>query len=133
MDELDRERPGVDLVPGKDVLEVTVAEVVLVELGPGHGDRQPAPVHDRRLGSTEFAQDPGQCPDVVLVPMRDHDRLDVVGALAQVAEVRKHEIDAEHVRGREAQPGVHDDDPAVVLDDRHVLPDFPEPTERQDP
>ena len=63
----------------------------------------------------------------------DHDRLDVVRALAQVGEVGQHEIDPQHVGGREPQPGVDDDDPALVLDDRHVLADLAQAAERQDP
>ena len=62
----------------------------------------------------------------------DDDRLDVLGALAQVGEVGQHEVDPEHLGGREPQPGVDDDDPAVVLDDRHVLADLAQAAERQD-
>ena len=70
---------------------------------------------------------------MVLVAVREHDRLDVLGALAQVGEVRQHEVDAELVGRGEHQPGVDHDDPAVVLDDHHVLADLAEPAERQDP
>src|SRR6185437_14326505 len=76
---------------------------------------------------------PGQSADVILVAVGDHDRLDVLGPVAQIAEIREHQVDTEHVGGREAQPGVDHDDPAVVLDDRHVLPDLAQPAERQDP
>ena len=48
-------------------------------------------------------------------------------------EVGQDEVDPEHLRGREHQPGVDDDDPPVVLDDGHVLADLAEPAERQDP
>ena len=93
--------------------------------------RRPA-VDGRGVLAAELAQHPRQRAEVILVAVRDHDRLDVVGALAQIAEVRQHEVDAEHVGGREPQPGVDDDDPAVVLDDRHVLADLAQPAERQD-
>ncbi len=69
---------------------------------------------------------------MVLVPVRDHDRLDVLRALAQVGEVGQHEIDADHLGGREAQAHVDDHDPAVLLDDRHVLADLSQPSEGQD-
>ena len=62
----------------------------------------------------------------------DDDRLDVVDALAQVGEVGQHEVDAHLLGGREAQPGVDDDDPAVVLDDGHVLADLAHASERED-
>ncbi len=58
------------------------------------------------------------------MPVGDDDRFDVLGPLAQVAEVRQHEIDSQHLGRRETKPGVDDHDPAVVLDDRHVLADF---------
>ena len=64
--------------------------------------------------------------------VREHDRLDVLGALAQVGEVGQHEVDAEHLGRREAQADVDDDDAAVVLDDGHVLADLAEPAERKD-
>src|SRR5581483_12499394 len=63
---------------------------------------------------------------------REHDRLDVARPLAQVGEVRQHEVDPELVGRGEHEPGVDHDDPVVVLDDRHVLADLPEPAEWQD-
>ena len=70
---------------------------------------------------------------MVLVAVGDDDRLDVVGALAQVGEVGQHEVDADHLGRREAQADVDDDDAVVVLDDRHVLADLAQPPEGQDP
>ena len=67
------------------------------------------------------------------MPVRDHDRLDVVDALAQVGEVRQHEVDAELLGGREAQPGVDHDDAPAVLDDGHVLADLAHASQREDP
>ena len=69
---------------------------------------------------------------MVLVTVRDDDRLDVGDALAQVREVRQHEVDAHHLGRREAQAAVDDDHPAVVLDDRHVLADLADASERED-
>ena len=74
----------------------------------------------------------GSAAEVVLVAVRDHDRLDVVDALAQVGEVRQHEVDAELLGGREAQAGVDHDDAAVVLDDGHVLADLAHASQRED-
>ena len=68
---------------------------------------------------------------MVLVPVGEDDRLDVVDAVAQVGEVGQDEVDAEHLGGREHQAGVDDDDPAVVLDHGHVLADLAQPAERQ--
>ena len=69
---------------------------------------------------------------MVLVAVGEDDRLDVVGAVAQVGEVGQDEVDAEHLGGRELEPGVDDDDLAAVFDDRHVLADLPQPAERDD-
>ena len=64
--------------------------------------------------------------------MGQHDRLDVIRALAQVGEVGQHEIDAELIGSREHQARVDDDDAVVVLDHRHVLADLAQPAERED-
>jgi hypothetical protein len=69
---------------------------------------------------------------VVLVAVGQHDRLDVVRALAQVGEVGQDEVDPELVGRREHQPGVDDQDAAVVLDDHHVLADLAQAAEGQD-
>ena len=68
---------------------------------------------------------------MVLVAVGEDDRLDVVGALAQVGEVGQHEVDPVHLGGREHQPGVDDDDAAVVLDHGHVLADLAEAAQGQ--
>jgi hypothetical protein len=61
----------------------------------------------------------------------EDDRLDVLGPLAQVGEVRQDQVDAHHLRGGEAQADVHHHDAAVELDDRHVLAYLTEPAEGQ--
>ena len=121
--------PSLHLLPRRQLLQRRVAELVLVELGADHADRQQAAVDHRR--HADLAQHVGQRADVVLVAVGEDDRLDVVGAVAQVGEVGQDEVDPEHLGGREHQAGVDDDDPAVVLDDGHVLADLPQPAERQ--
>ena len=66
------------------------------------------------------------------MPVGDHDRLDVVDPVSQVGEVGQHEVDAEHLGGREAQADVDHDDRVVVLQDHHVLADLAQAAERQD-
>ena len=132
VDELDGKGAERQLLAGLDILELRVAELVLVELGARHRDHQPAPVDRRGMLLAELTQHPGQCPEMVLVPVGDDDRLDLRSTLAQIAEVREHEIDPEHLGGREAKPGVDHDDPSAVLDDRHVLTDLAESAERKD-
>src|SRR5438270_297748 len=83
------------------------AAAVLVELGPGHGHGQAPAVDGRPVG--QLTQDPRQGAEMILVSVRDDDRVDVGRALAQVGEVGEHEVDAEHVSGREAQADVDHD------------------------
>ena len=132
VDELDLERPRLDLLARREHLEVGLAQPVLVELGARHRDRQLAAVDHRHRRLPQLAQHPRQRADVVLVAVGDDDRLDVVDVLAQVGEVRQHEVDAHHLGGREAQPAVDHDDRAVVLDDGHVLADLADAPERED-
>ena len=128
---LDRERAGVEGLAGEHVLDRHVLQPVLVELRAHHRGGERASVDGR--GAVELAQHERQRAHVVLVPVGEHDRVDVLGALAQVGEVRQHQVDPELVRRGEHQAGVHHHDAAVVLDDHHVLPDLPEPAQRQDP
>ena len=132
VDELDPERSGVDDVAGRQHVQSRLAELVLVELGARHRDRQLPAVGHRDALFPQLAEHPRQCAEVVLVAVGDHDRLDVVDALAQVGEVRQHQVDAQLLGGREAQAGVDDHDPVAVLDDRHVLADLADASQRED-
>ncbi len=69
---------------------------------------------------------------MVLVAVGDDDRLDLLRPFEQVGEVGEDEVDAHHLRGREAKADVDDDDAVVVLDDRHVLPDLAQAPEGED-
>ena len=125
------ERAELDGVAVGEVDELGVLDAVLVELGTGHRHGQRAAVH-RRLVLAQRPEHEGQGPEVVLVAVGDDDRLDVLGVVAQVGEVRQDEVDPRLLRRGEAQPDVDDDDPVVVLDDRHVLADLPESAEGKD-
>ena len=129
MDHLQFEGTGLDRLPRRQLLQRRVAELVLVELGADHANREQAAVNHRR--HAELTQHVGQGPDVVLVTVGEHDRLDVVDAIAQIGEVRQDEVDAEHLRSREHQAGIDDDDATVVLDHGHVLADLAQSPERQ--
>ena len=130
VDQLELERAEAHLLAGVQHLERRVAKPVLLELRAHQADRQRAAVDDRR--HPDLAQDVGKRPDVILVPMGEDDRLDVVGVIAKIGEVRQHQVDSQHLGGREHQTGVDHDDPPVVLDDGHVLADLAQPPERQD-
>ena len=68
--------PSSSVSPGSTSLSSTFLQLVLVELGARHRDRQRAAV-DRRQVVAELAQHPRQRAEVVLVAVRDDDRLDV--------------------------------------------------------
>ena len=103
--ELEAERPGLERAcPCSSSSSLTSLEPVLVELGARHRHGERAAVDGRSLIGPELAQDPRQRAEVVLVAVGHDDRLDVLDAIAQVGEVGQHEVDPEHVGGREAQP-----------------------------
>jgi hypothetical protein len=108
----------------------SIAHLVLLELALQELERERGAVHRHIV---DLAQQVRERPDVVLVAMREHDRLDAVGVAAHVVEVGQHEIDAGHVPRREREPHVDDQDAAVELDARHVATDLPDPTEEDDP
>ena len=93
---------------------------------------------DRHL---DLAQQVLQSADVVLVTVRGDNRDDPPGVLAQVREVREHEVDAVHVRVGEHQAAVDEQDLTVgtiarrataELDRHAVAADLAEPAEEDD-
>src|SRR5581483_634403 len=63
------------------------------------------------------------------VPVRDEDRAQVLPVVDDVAHVRDHQVDPEHVLGREHEPAVDGDDVVAVLEEHHVLADLAETAE----
>ncbi len=72
-------------------------------------------------------------PDVVLVRVREHQRLDVVEPVLDVPEVRQDQVDAGLVVGGEQHPAVDDQQPAQMLENGHVAADFADAAQRGDP
>ena len=87
-------------------------------------------MHERHA---HLAHEVRQRADVILVPVREHDRAHHLLPLAEIREVGQDEVDAEMLVAREREPGVDDDDRAVRLVDGHVLADLAEAAERDDP
>ena len=69
---------------------------------------------------------------MVLVAVGEHDALDVVEAVPMELEVRQDQVDAGLLLLREEHPAVDDQQPAAVLEDRHVAADLAEAAERDD-
>ena len=124
-------------VEGADALAVALldlervrADAVLLELGLDEGEGQlGADERDVRL----LAQEEGDAADVVLVAVREHDALDVVEAVPDGGEVRQDQVDSGLLLLGEEHAAVDDQQPAAVLEDRHVAADFAEAAERGDP
>jgi hypothetical protein len=88
------------------------------------GSRTPAP---------EVAEEVGESPDVVFVPVGEDDALHVVLPVDQPPPIGEHQVDAEHVLLGEHQPAVDEGHPILHLDRCAVAPDLTEPTEERDP
>src|SRR5205823_690970 len=80
-----------------------------------------------------LAQQVGQGADVVLVAVREHDRLDLVQPGPDVAEIRQDQVDAGLLLLREQHAAVDDQQPAAVLEHGHVAADLTQAAERDDP
>src|SRR5260370_27600236 len=63
----------------------------------------------------------------------DEDGANAVELVGEVRDVGDHQIHAEHLFVREHQPGVNEDDVAVVLDGHAVLADLAQPAEGGQP
>ena len=104
-------------------------EAVLGQLALHQGQGQPGADQRDVLALPEQVRDRA---DVVLVRVREDDRLDLVEPALQVAEVGQDQVHAGLVRIGEQHAAVHDEQAAAVLEDRHVPADLAEPAERDD-
>ena len=68
--------------------------------------------------------------DVVLVRVRQHERLDLVEPVSYGREVRQDQIDARLILFGKEHAAVHDKEPSGVLKDGHVAADLAKPAER---
>ncbi len=83
-------------------------------------------------GHREAGQHVRQRADVILMPVGQDDAPDAADAVLQPADVRDHEVDAEHLLLRKHQPGVDDHDVVAVRDRHHVSPDLAKPSQGDD-
>ena len=101
-------------------------ETVLLELRPHEGQRQRGAV-DRTV---HIRQHIGHRPDVVFVPVREHERGDTV--LLQVREVRNDEVHAQELALRERHAGIDDHTGVAAGEHQEIHPELPEPSQRDD-
>src|SRR5699024_8298936 len=96
-------------------------DAVLAQLGGQERQCEPG-TDERDVGA--LTQQERHTADVVLVPMGEHDRLDVVESVPDVVEVRQDQVDAGLFLLGEEHTAVDDEQPAVVLEDGHVATDL---------
>ena len=128
--ELDLERADAEALARGDAPQVGAAGEIgaLAEPRFDQAARQRRGV-DRRVERHHLAQQIGQRADVILVAVRHHDAAHVAGPLPQIAEVGDHHVDAPHVVLGEHDPRIDDQDVAAMLEEHHVLADFPQAAE----
>ena len=127
-----REQPGDRGLAGHHLPELgAVSDLVLLELALQERERERRPVDGQRW-SVVVAEQVRERTDVILMPVRQHDGLDVVEPLPYVLEVRKDEVDAGHLGVREGQTDVDDQDAVVELHARHVPPDLTDASQEDD-
>src|SRR5699024_269502 len=96
-------------------------DAVLAQLGGQERQCEPG-TDERDVGA--LTQQERHTTDVVLVPMGEHDRLDVVESVPDVVEVRQDQVGAGLFLLGEEHTAVDDEQPAVVLEDGHVATDL---------
>ena len=123
----DREAADLDLVPRLVRPEVRPLEhIVLGQARARERQGERRAVH----GHVEVPQEIGQRPDVVLVAVRQHHRLEGRPPLGEVGEVGDHVVDARHLVVGEEEAAVDGDDVLTRLHQHHVEPDLAQPAER---
>ena len=115
------------LGPASLDLDVHRGDPVLGELAAHERQRQ-ARAHERDVRT--LAEQVRHAADVVLVRVREHERLDLVQPALECGEVRQDQVDAWLVVLREQHAAVDDEQPPGVLEHRHVAADLAEAAER---
>ncbi|MBF8304826.1 MAG: hypothetical protein HW398_14 [Acidobacteria bacterium] len=126
VNELDRERPHRHAVLGLDLVQRhRIEQRMLVEFFFDQRQRERRPI-DRDVQVGEKIR---HGPDVVLMPVRQDQRLNLLAVLQQVGDVRDDNVHAKQFGFREHHPGVNDDHVLAVAEDHHVHPELAQPPE----
>ena len=102
---------------------------MLLELGLDEREGQLG-ADERDVGLA--AQQERHRTDVVLVPVREHDGLDLVEPTVEVLEVGEDQVDPGVVVLGEEDPAIDDEQAALRLEHGHVAADLTEASERDD-
>src|SRR4051812_29994606 len=128
----DFEVEGTDLTPfavHQRVERRALQQTRLLDAVSGQPERQGRAIDRER----DLAQEVRKRADVILVAMSEQTRVDPVDVLAQEREVGQHEVDAGHVDLGKHEAAVEEEQPPLLLDDRAVAADLPEPAQEVDP
>ena len=128
-EELQPPRPDVGQLALAHLPQVGVVHAVLVELRGDQREGEPRSV-DRDVGP--LAQQVRQRADVVLVPVRQDDGIDLAEPIGVVRPVRQRDVDAGGVGLAEQHAAVDDQQPAIELEHRHVPSDLLDAAECDD-
>jgi hypothetical protein len=130
---VDREELALEVPVGNpaalDDLDEVRGEPVFPALGGDQRECEPR-AHHRQVGAV--AQQERHGADVVLVAVGEHDRVDVVHAGLDRAEVRQDQVDARLLVLGEEHAAVDDEQAPAVLEHGHVPADFADPAECDD-
>jgi len=104
-------------------------QAMLFQLAGDHAKRQRGAIDWREA---EIGQQVWDRANVVLVPVGQQDRLDLILLLAQVGDVGQHKIDAQHLGFREHHAAIEQQDLVAVFEHPHVAPNLAGSAERND-
>ncbi len=126
---LDGEGPQMNFISGCNrvqgrLLAQTVAEIDL--------DQSPGQFGSVEGYIAELPQKIGQRPDVIHMPVGDDHPPDTIPLGAEIVVIRDDVIHPQHVTLREHHSHIHDENVAPVLEDDHILTDFPQSTQGND-
>ncbi len=95
LDGVDGERPDFERFACLNFVQFGVVEqTVLFQFAFNVGERELGTIH----GNIELGQDPRQCANVILVPVRQNQSADVFTVFGEIRDVRHHDIDAQQLR-----------------------------------
>ena len=127
-DEFEVERADLELVASLDLHHGGMLVVLLAfRLNEGEGQLGA----DQRDVRAQLEQ-VGHAADMVLMAMSEHERVDLVETVLDVAEIGKNQVDARLLLFGEEHAAVDEQQVTVVFDYVHVAADFAQTAERRD-
>ena len=119
------EHARLDGLAGREQPQVRF-DAALAQPAAHEAEGEPAAV-DRRVRRRLHRE--GQGADVVLVPVREHDRAHQAAPLREVLEIGHHGVDAWHLRGGEAHARVHEEALRLPFENERVEAELAEPAQ----